>query len=102
MLDILSSKREKDAFTEISKKMLDIIAKEKIQVQLAKLGTGVKQLTGFLDLLSKDAPKFYKYNSLLQTLTAVVQAMKESPNVKWDEILSIEKVSLVNKMCDLL
>ncbi len=58
-----------------------------------KLGTGVKQLAGLLDYFSKDSALFYKHSPSLQTLAAAVQAIRES--TKWDELLSIEKVLLL-------
>eukprot|EP01132_Coremiostelium_polycephalum_P007785 gene7785-9584_t len=99
--NIFFSKTLKEATVLLKRKLVDIIAKENLNFDLST-NTGAININSLLSLLNlfKDNDSqhglFYKYQEIIECISAIAQTYQSSSQLHWDHLQSIEKILLLS------
>ncbi|EGC33708.1 hypothetical protein DICPUDRAFT_98479 [Dictyostelium purpureum] len=96
--DSLITKSLKESIMQLKRKLVEIISKENISVDISKIAgpVNIQSLMSLVQVL-KDHEFTYRYQEIISAVCSIDQTLKLSnSNFHWDNLLSIEKILLLS------
>ncbi|KAK9712217.1 Sec1 domain-containing protein 2 [Basidiobolus ranarum] len=94
LMDELIMATQKEALNIVRQRLADIITEENINVKVPKVIGKVTpiQLMRLISGIRENEETLEKYSNLLELIAAIVDTLKESPKMMWDELFGVQKI----------
>ncbi|TPX49750.1 hypothetical protein SeMB42_g00381 [Synchytrium endobioticum] len=97
LISALAMVGQRDGLIAVRKRLVDLIAKEVPNVKVPRIlgKVTLSQLQKLLSSFNGNERVFLRHGSLVQVLAAAIESYGQCASVKWDELMSTEKTTLL-------